>query len=76
MTHICLEHTTQIQSVVRLENSLHPLHTRRRHARHGAPRFIIRPNSMRHLAHDRLLSTIIGRSSEPLVFSAPFFLRL
>lgn len=64
------------QSVVRVENSRHDLQTRIRHDRHGAPRFIIRPNSALHLAHV-LFDTIDGRSSEPApVLSAPFHRRL
>lgn len=65
----------QTQSL-RFVKILHVLHTRNRQAWHGAPRFIIRPKSDRHRAHERLLSMIIGRSSELPVLRAPFFLKL
>lgn len=45
-TYICLWHTTHTQSVVREVNSRHALHTRNLQTRHGAPRFVMRPNSV------------------------------
>lgn len=45
-TYICLWHTTQTQSVVRVVNSRHALHTRNLHTRQGAPRLVMRPNSV------------------------------
>lgn len=77
MTHICFRHTTQTQSTDPLEYSRHPLHTRRRHALHSEPWFMISPNSMQHLEHDWLFPlVIVGWSSELLLFRIPLFLWL
>lgn len=71
-THICLWHTMHNQSV-RFVNSRHPLHTRNLQARHGAPRFNIRPKSLRQRAHERFESMIIGRSKLPVLRALRFF---
>lgn len=74
LTHICLLHTMQTQSVL-FVNSRHPLQTRNLQARQGAPRLIILPKYVRHRAHERLFSMIMGRSSELPVLSAALFLK-
>lgn len=70
ITHICLWQTMHTHSNVWVENSRHALHTRSRQERHWAPRFIIFPNSMRHREQDSF-DSMLGRSREPHVFSAP-----